>query len=111
MDIQITARHFKVGDQLKEHAINAVEKLERYYDGIVNAEIILSFERSRNSVKVAEIHLMVYGTVLKALEKSNDYVRSLDMAAGKIERQLMKYKGKLHRKEKRTVRRVQEKVS
>ena len=110
MDIHFTARHFKADDALREHAYDAVKKLERYYDGIVSADVVLSFERPRNSAKVVEIHLTVYGTVLKALEKSNDYIRSIDTALGKIERQLMRYKSKLHRKEKNTVRKINEKA-
>ncbi|MDE3057478.1 MAG: HPF/RaiA family ribosome-associated protein, partial [Bacteroidota bacterium] len=47
---------------------------------------------------------------LKAYDQSDDYFKSLDNAMGKIERQLKRYKSKLHRKEKVAVRRVQEKV-
>jgi putative sigma-54 modulation protein len=106
MDIKFTARHFTPQESLRDYAHDAVRKLERYYDGIVKSDIILSFERSRNSLKVAEIHLTVYGTLLKAVQKSNDYQKSVDTAVAKLERQLVKYKSKLHEKAKSEVRRI-----
>jgi putative sigma-54 modulation protein len=109
MDIKFTARHFKPNEDLRDYAHDAVRKLERYYDGIVKSEIILSFERTKNSLKVAEIHLTVYGTLLKAVQKSADYRKSVDAAVAKLERQLVKYKGKLHEKAKSNVRKIYEK--
>ena len=109
MDIKFTARHFKPTENLRDYAQDAVRKLERIYDGSVKSEIILSFERTRNSLKVAEIHLTVYGTLLKAVQKSDDYQKSVDTAVAKLERQLVKYKGKLHEKEKGKVRKIHEK--
>lgn len=106
MEIKFTARHFKPAEELREYAQDAVGKLERYYDGIVKSEIILSFERARNSLKVAEIHLTVYGTLLKAVHKSEDYQKSVDTAVAKLERQIVKYKGKLHEKAKIKVRKI-----
>ncbi len=110
MEIHITARHFKAHETLREYATNAIERLERYYDGIVRAEIVFSYERPRNSIKDVEVLLTVYGAVLKAYNQSDDYFKALDNAMEKMERQLKRYKSKLHRKEKVEVRRVKEKA-
>ena len=109
METKFTARHFKPHDGLREYALDAMEKLERYYDGIVRSEITLSFERARNSVKIAEVHVTVYGTMLKAVEKTDEYHKSIDAAVMKLHRQLERYKDKLHNKSKTTVRRIREK--
>ncbi len=61
MNIKFTARHFHAHPELKTHAQDAVQKLNRFYDGIVAATVVLSFERKINSVKTAEINLQVYG--------------------------------------------------
>jgi putative sigma-54 modulation protein len=106
MEIKMTTRHFKPQDTLRDYVHDAVLKLERYYDGIVRSDIILSFERSRNSLKVAEIHLTVYGTLLKAVAKNEEYHKAVDAAIAKLERQLMKYKTKLHKKGKSEVRKI-----
>ena len=87
-----------------------MKKLIKYYDGIVSAEIILSFERVTKSVKTAEVNLRVYGTVLSAKEKSEDFIKSIDAAVEKLSVQLTKYKTKLRMKDKNMVRAIQEKV-
>lgn len=109
MEIQFTARHFKAHDTLRDYAHDAVKKLERYYDGIVRSDIILSYERSHKGLKVAEIHISVFGALLKAIEKSDDYQKSIDVAIGKLERQIQRYKSKLHKKENSEVRKIYEK--
>jgi len=110
MNIKFTARHFRPRPDVKEHAIEQVRKLAKFYDGIVSATVVLSYERATNSVKSAEMNLHVYGTVLSAAEKSDDYVKSIDAAAEKLTVQLSKYKTKLRAKDKSTVRKIKAKV-
>jgi len=110
MNIKFTARHFRPRQSLKDHALQEVRKLSRFYDGIVSATVILSYERATNSVKSAEINLHVYGTVLTAREKSDDYIKSIDAAVSKLSLRLGKYKTRLRGKDKSRVRTIQEKV-
>ena len=94
MNVQFTARHFKAHDGLKQYTLSQVATLKKYYDGIVNGNIVLRFEKTKDSLKIAEINLGVYGTNLVAIEKSEDFYKSIDNAVEKLERQLLKYKGK-----------------
>jgi putative sigma-54 modulation protein len=110
MNIKFTARHFRPHADLKEHALETVKKLDKYYDGIVTATVILSFERVTNSVKRAEINVQVYGGVLTATEESEDFAKSIDAAAEKMMLQLQKYKTKLRAKDKTKVRTIRDKV-
>ena len=109
MDINFTARRFKAHSEIKEYALEEVKKLEKLFDGIVRAEIILSYERTVNSVKTAEVNLHVYGTTLTAHNGTDDYVKSIDGAIAKLEIQLKKYKSKLRGKNKTKVRQIREK--
>lgn len=110
MHVKFTARRFRAHPEIKEHAIHSVKKLGKFYDGIVTADIILSYERASNSIKSAEIHLHVYGTILSAKEKSDDYHKSIEAAVEKLGVQLAKYKTKLRAKDKSKVRAIQDKV-
>lgn len=110
MHVKFTARRFRAHPDVKEHAIEGVKKLGKFYDGIVTADIILSYERASNSVKAAEINLHVYGTILSAKEKSDDYHKSIEAAVEKLGVQLSKYKTKLRAKDKSKVRAIHEKV-
>ena len=110
MDVNFTARRFKAHLDIKDYAIDEAKKLDKLYNGIVRAEVVLSYERGVNSVKAAEINVHVYGTLLSAHEKSDDYVKAIDGAIQKLSQQLKKYKSKLHDKDKTKVRTIREKV-
>ncbi|MEX0602144.1 MAG: ribosome-associated translation inhibitor RaiA [Bacteroidota bacterium] len=110
MNISVTSRHFKAHATLNAYARESVEKLMRFYDGIVKGEVVLKYERNRNSVKIAEIKVKVYNAVLTAAVSSDDFQKSLDGAAAKLGVQLRKYKDKLRQKNRNEVRRVKEKV-
>jgi putative sigma-54 modulation protein len=95
MNIQFTARHFKARPELQQFAEETVRGLSQLYDGIVTADIVLE-EEPHGDGRIAEISLLVYKDKLFAKEKSNDFVASLNACAEKIERQLHRYKDKLH---------------
>ncbi len=96
MDVQITSRHFKARESLLEHVEGSLENLTQIYDGIVNAKVVLEIE-PHNEGKIAEIMLMVYQDRLFAKETSDDFVLSVSGCIDKLERQLKKYKEKMHR--------------
>jgi putative sigma-54 modulation protein len=92
MRINFTARHFKASDRLKEYAEKKVQRLKKYYDGIIDCEIILDYEKLN---QIAEIAIKVYSQRLVAIEKSEDIYKSIDLAVDKLERQVKKFKEKL----------------
>ncbi len=92
MRVNITARHYKAPDRLKEYAESEVQKLTKYFDGIIECEIILDYEKT---IQVVEIAMKVHKQRLFVREKSKDIYKGLDLAVAKIERQLKKYKEKL----------------
>lgn len=96
MDVQITSRHFKARESLLDHVRGSLEDLKQIYDGIVNAEVILAVE-PHDEGKIAEIVLMVYHDRLFAKETGDDFELSVSACVAKLERQLRKYKEKLHR--------------
>ncbi len=95
MRTRFTARHYKAPASLKNFAEQEVQRLKKYYDGIIDCEIILDYEKQ---TQVAEIILSVYGQRLAAIEKSEDIRKSIVLAVDKLERQLKKYKNKWNKK-------------
>lgn len=95
MKLNITARHFKLNDPLRTFAETEVARLEKYHDGIIEGEVILSAEKQ---TQIAEILLKVYGQKLTATEKSENVEKSITLAVDKLERQLKKYKEKSFQK-------------
>jgi len=102
MRISLTARHYKASEKLKDFAHAEVRRLKKYYDGIIDCEIILDYEKPSKSLQIAEIAIKVYGQRLVAREKTEDIYKSIRQAVDKLERQVKKYKEKLrgHKHEK-----------
>ncbi len=94
MNISITARKFKAHFTLKEHILSEVKSLKKFNDDIMNAEVILSYQNPRNSIKSAEIVLQVPGQTLTAKEDSDNFTKSVNSAVEKLSRQLVKIKAK-----------------
>jgi putative sigma-54 modulation protein len=94
MRINITARHFKLNDELKKYAEDEVYRLKKYYEPIIDCEIILSWQKK---LRNAEINIAVYGTTLTAHEETEDMKKSIDKAVDKLERQVKKYKDRLRK--------------
>ncbi|MEL6704231.1 MAG: HPF/RaiA family ribosome-associated protein [Bacteroidota bacterium] len=65
MQTRITARHFQASDGLRTHIEQSLSKLTRYYDGIVDAHVVLNGD-DRATDKSAEVALNVYRQTLTA---------------------------------------------
>lgn len=89
MQIKVTARHFKLSEELKNYAENETLKLTKYYDDIIDSEVILGWE---NNDRIAEINLSVFNKILSAHKRSDNMKKSIDMCMDKLKRQLKKYK-------------------
>ena len=92
MRINITARRFKLKEPLRQFTEEEVLRLKKYYDAIVDVEVILNWEKHD---RITEIKMLVYGTLLTAEARSEDMKKSIYEAVEKMERQLLKYKDRL----------------
>jgi putative sigma-54 modulation protein len=93
MKLTTTARHFKASPELIEHIEGRMRKLKRYFDNILNVDVIMSLEKTRN---IAEINIHVQGHSFTAVEESDNMYTSIDMCGKDMEKQIKKYIGKLH---------------
>jgi putative sigma-54 modulation protein len=91
MKVTTTARHYELTPALKDYAENKVIHLKHYFDQIVNAHITFSLEKYRHTV---EITVHVNGRDFKSKDVSEDMYASVDGAVEKLERQILKHKGK-----------------
>lgn len=94
MNITITARKFKARETLKDHVNAEVKSLLKFNDDILNADVILSYQNSHESIKKAEISLHIPGQTLVATEESDEFTKSVTAATDKLSRQLKTLKSK-----------------
>ncbi len=92
--INVTSRHFKAHETIQDHIENSINNLSKYNEEILHADVILSFEKAINSVKICEIILKLKDKVITAKEESDDFIKSVDKAIDKVETQILKYKDK-----------------
>lgn len=92
MKLTTTARHFDASADLQEHIEERLYRLKRYFEGILNVDVIMEVEKFRH---IAEVNVHVNGHNFTAKEASEDMYASVDEAAKSLERQIKKFKGKL----------------
>ena len=92
MKISVTFRNTEGEDWQNQYVEERLKKLKRYIDNPVDAHVILSVEKFRNT---AEIHLMANGLNINSREEDKDMHLAIDNAIEKIERQLKKHKEKI----------------
>lgn len=91
MNISITARGGKASDRLKKYIVDRIERRERFYQGVIEADVILSYEKL---TQVAEVKMKVNNKSIVVREKSDDIFKSLDMAFDNTEQQIKRFKEK-----------------
>ena len=94
MNIQITARKFKAHDTLKEYIKDELSSLEKFNDGIISADVILSYQNNANSIKKVEVVLNIPGQTLNAADQTEDYKTATTSVTEKLKRQLETIKSK-----------------
>lgn len=92
MKISVTFRNAEGENWQKEYVEERLKKLKKYIDNPVDARVILSVEKFRNT---AEINLMANGLNVNGKEEEKDMHLAIDNAIEKIERQLKKRKEKV----------------
>jgi len=91
--LEITGRHIDVTSAMKAYARERAQRLERYFEGIHSVQVIL--EKAK-TFSVAEFVIgAVRGKTLVARASSPDMYSAIDLALGKAERMLTRFKGKV----------------
>ncbi|MBW1763265.1 MAG: ribosome-associated translation inhibitor RaiA [Deltaproteobacteria bacterium] len=91
MDITVTFRHIDPSESLKSYAEEKISKINKYIDFPIEAHIVLAVEKFRHT---ADITLNVNGTMIKAMEETEDMYSAIDQVMDKIEKQIKKYRSK-----------------
>lgn len=100
MQTQITARHADLHPDLRDHIEGQLAKLQRFYDGIISAHVILEESNAPANNKRAEVNLEVYQQRLSADAAAATYEQAVTQVVDRMRRQLKRYKAKLRSTDK-----------
>ena len=95
--ISITGRHFDVPPALRDYAVNKLGRLQKYFERIMEAHVIVSKE---NLQQIAEVNISANGFSISGKGKTPDIFASVDQVVDKLERQLKKHREKQHERKR-----------
>jgi putative sigma-54 modulation protein len=95
MKIIFKGKHIEVTDAMRNYIEKKLNKIERYFDHILEVIVTLSVEKSR---QIIEVTLQTNRALIRAEEETDDMYTSIDKVADKLERQIKKYKEKYFQK-------------
>jgi putative sigma-54 modulation protein len=89
MQIAVTAKKMELSPELRSYAEEKIGRLEKYLDGIMEANILLRLEKHR---AIAEATLHAKHADFTGKEDHDDLYAAIDGLSDKLERQVRKYK-------------------
>ena len=93
MRVNTEAIGFKADQKLLNFIEKKTGKLDRFYEQIIDAEVVLKLENSGQiKGKIAEIKLHVPGETLFAKNTEKKFESAVDYAVEALRRQLIRYK-------------------
>ena len=94
MKLLIHGRNLEVTPALRDYTQTKLERaIQHFGDAVREADVHLSVARNlRVPQQTAEVTVFANGTVIRAQERSENLYASIDLAAGKLARQLRKWK-------------------
>ncbi|HQQ95373.1 MAG TPA: ribosome-associated translation inhibitor RaiA [Bacteroidia bacterium] len=95
MTINIQSVHFTADKKLLGFVNEKVEKLNTFYDGIINSEVTLRLDKSSTSDnKISEIKLLCRGYEFFAKRQCGTFEEATDQACEALRKQIKKHKDK-----------------
>jgi putative sigma-54 modulation protein len=107
MQINLSGHHVDISEPLREYVTSKLSKLERHFDHVTNAHVVLTVEKQ---VQKAEAAVHVSGGRLFADATGQDMYAAIDAMTDKLDRQIRRHKEKLtdHRRSEGGLRAFQE---
>jgi len=91
MLVTVKGKNVEVTDALKRYAEKKVQKLEKYFKDIKEAQVTQSVQRNWH---IVEVQLEGDGILLRGEERSEDMYASIDQVVEKLESRVKRFKGK-----------------
>ncbi len=95
MKLQMHSIRFDADQKLIDFIQRKVDKLETFYDRIIDGEVYMRLEKGDNkNNKVVEIKLNIPGNQLFAKERCKTFEEAADLTVEALRRQIKKFKEK-----------------
>jgi putative sigma-54 modulation protein len=92
MQINLTGHHVDITAALRDYVNDKFGRLERHFDNVIDAHVILTVEKLRHR---AEAAMIVSGSRLFADDIKEDMYAAIDGLVDKLDRQIVRHKEKV----------------
>lgn len=92
MNLNISGHHVDVTTPLRDYVLTKLKRIERHFDHLISAEVILRVEKMRQK---AEATIHASGANLHAEAVDGDMYAAIDIMMDKLDQQTRRHKEKL----------------
>ncbi|HLS86221.1 MAG TPA: ribosome-associated translation inhibitor RaiA [Burkholderiales bacterium] len=92
MNLNVSGHHLEVTPAIEAYVRSKLERVMRHFDHVIDAHVILTVDKL---MQKAEVTLRVRGKDLHCESEEEDLYAAIDLLADKLDRQVLRYKGKL----------------
>ncbi|NEX63919.1 ribosome hibernation-promoting factor, HPF/YfiA family [Noviherbaspirillum galbum] len=112
MNLLLTGQHVDVSPALREYVEKKLERITRHFDQIIDIAVVLGVEKPSEKEKRqrAEINMRLKGNVIHVEHFAEDLYAAVDCAVDKLDRQVLKYKGKVQDHQHESIKRSPERL-
>lgn len=96
MKLQVHSIHFDADRKLIDFIQRKLDKLDRFYDRVVDGEVFLRLNNEGTDNKTVEVKLNVPGDRLFVVEKARTFEAATDLAVDSLSIQIKRFKARLH---------------
>jgi putative sigma-54 modulation protein len=102
MNLTITGHHVDVTSSMRNYVTEKMDRLQRHSESLFGVQVTLTVEKLRQK---AEATIEIAGTKLHAATTEPDMYAAIDLLIDKLDRQLIRYKGKqkAHRRDREPI--------
>jgi putative sigma-54 modulation protein len=96
MNLTISGHHLDVSPALRGYVTTKLERISRHFDQVVDIKVLLTVDnlKEKDMRQKAECNIHVKGKDLFAESAHADLYAAVDDLADKLDRQVLRYKGK-----------------
>jgi len=92
MNLNISGHHVDMTEALHDYVAAKMERVERHFDHVIDAQVVLEVEKLRHK---AEVTMQIRGATLHAESTQDDMYAAIDSMVDKLDRQTLKHKEKV----------------
>ena len=110
MNLTISGHHLEVTPAIREYVQTKLERVKRHFDHVIDIAVILTVDNLTEKEKrqKAEINLRLSGKTVYVESLSHDLYAAIDCLVDKLDRQVMKHKGKVQDQNCQTIKHLPE---